>query len=72
MSFNIVLVARDGRQFWLDEHDNITNKYYKAACIKDLDKITKLIKRFIKNFTIIIITLDGEVVRKYDRLDYDF
>lgn len=66
-NMQIVLINRkDKRQYLVDIFGNITNKWSKALIIDNDYIVARNILKYLRAFKIIIITSDGEVIKKYD------
>jgi hypothetical protein len=62
----MVVNKRDKKSYWLNKYKLITNKYNNAATYTDLNKISKIIKSYRMQFNVYVLTLDGEIVSKYE------
>lgn len=61
-----VISRKDGRQYWVSVYYSITYKYEKALKTDDVKVVAELVKKYYRLFKILIVTDEGELIRKYE------
>ena len=63
----IALINREtNKHYWVSEYHRPTTEYKFAVFTTDVVKVSKLVKKFIDKYKVIVVDMNGEVIRKYD------
>ena len=63
----IYLINRKtGKKFWLSQYFRLTTVYEYSYFTIDLVKVSQIIKKYRDNYKVIVVTTEGEVIKKYD------